>query len=406
MINYLKNGNINIKIDVNQKDVLKTNLEFWSHDLKSGLLTIKYTNLGEPVPLVCDSAVRLIMRFTEKGETKHRIETMTVTDKINGIATLEIPDEILGYEGIVECGTYIDFKNGQTLDAGYFTFRMRKSMIDGKFKELDELYVKDFSEAVEKIKQQIIDYEREHATLIGNSTREFNEFLTTSQKKVDDMLNSDVKLDTTIFRDYERNNNHYVSQLDSKIGEFDNLANSLNNEIGTVVEKVGTLPTQADLNALKSVATVTENGLMSNVDKVKLDSLAKDEEVILYDGMDTNLGIYFSADQRYTIDKNKELVELKIVFSRYAVGEGPRNYAEREVRYSGSTVRGWQKMKHNAREPLIWGVGTNNVCFKDVMFDDSGVFGAESNAQIPAGNTIDNRLMCVRKIVAVYKKGI
>ena len=182
MFNHLKNGNINIKIDVNQKDVLKTNLEFWSHDLKSGLLTIKYTNLGEPVALVCDSAVRLIMRFTEKGETKHRIETMTVTDKINGIATLEIPDEILGYEGIVECGTYIDFKNGQTLDAGYFTFRMKKSMIDGEFKALDTIYIKEFSEAVEKIKLIAEEYESKYATAIADDQERFNDLINSWQE--------------------------------------------------------------------------------------------------------------------------------------------------------------------------------------------------------------------------------
>ncbi|MBE9390327.1 BppU family phage baseplate upper protein [Vagococcus salmoninarum] len=377
-------------------------LVVWSHDSNSFKIDMEISSNACPLPLN-GATPRILLQF--KPDDQIRIYPLKIESEHQGILSFLIPEEILGFEGEVYAHIYVDFES-KSHDLGSFKFCMKQSVIDSEIKELDTLYIKEFTELVDKIKQQIIDYEREHATLIGNSTREFNEFLKTSQKKIDDMLNSDVKLDTTIFREYERNNNHYVSQLHSKIGEVDNLANSLNNEMGRVVEKVGTLPTQSDLNALKSVATVTENGLMSNVDKVKLDSLAKDEEVILYDGMDTNLGIYFSADQRYTIDKNKELVELKIVFSRYAVGEGPRNYAEREVRYSGSTVRGWQKMKHQAREPLIWGVGTNNVCFKDVMFDDSGVFGAESNAQIPAGNTIDNRLMCVRKIVAVYKKGI
>lgn len=309
-----------ISLDPFFQTTTDSKLVVWSHDSNSFKIDMELSSNTCPM-LLTGAIPRILLQF--KPDDQIRIYPLTVESEHQGFVSFYIPNEILGFEGEVYAHVYVDFES-KSHDLGSFKFCMKQSVIDSEFKELDELYVKEFSEAVKKIKQQIIDYEREHATLIGNSTREFNEFLTTSQKKVDDMLNSDVKLDTTIFREYERNNNHYVSQLHSKIGEVDNLANSLNNEMGTVVEKVGTLPTQADLNALKSVATVTENGLMSAVDKVKLDdleTLIKPKSTILYKGA----GMYFDATQGFDIDLAKMNEGVHVIFSFYDVGTGPRD---------------------------------------------------------------------------------
>ncbi len=50
---------------------------------------------------------------------------------MNGIVSIVLEDNILGYVGTVEGSVYIDFPNDRSLDtAGRFTFYIKRSPID------------------------------------------------------------------------------------------------------------------------------------------------------------------------------------------------------------------------------------------------------------------------------------
>lgn len=130
------------------------------------------------------------MRVKQKGQYKHLVYKMMKSEQQLQYQ-FYIPPELLGYEGRVECGVYIDFSTGETLDVGYFDFQMRKSMIDGEFKELDTIYVKQFSDALEKIKVIADEYETKYAVAIDENQEEFNLFLNESKKNMKELLESE-----------------------------------------------------------------------------------------------------------------------------------------------------------------------------------------------------------------------
>lgn len=192
MNDSLKSAVVNLKATAAEKLTQNTRFEFYSHDYKSGYLLVKM--LGEDnknLVVSNDDTVRIFMRVKDNDTYKHLIYKMTVNDNESGIAELEIPPEILGYVGRVECGVYIEFADGKTLDVGYFDFKMRKSMIDGEFKELDTIYVKEFSDALEKIKSIADEYESKYSTAIEEDQAAFNLFLVESKQSMKELLESD-----------------------------------------------------------------------------------------------------------------------------------------------------------------------------------------------------------------------
>lgn len=192
MNDSLKSAVVNLKATAAEKLTQNTRFEFYSHDYKSGYLLVKM--LGEDnknLVVSNDDTVRIFMRVKDNDTYKHLIYKMTVNDNESGIAELEIPPQILGYVGRVECGVYIEFTDGKTLDVGYFDFKMRKSMIDGEFKELDTIYVKQFSDALEKIKVIADEYETKYAVAIDENQEEFNLFLSESKKNMKELLESE-----------------------------------------------------------------------------------------------------------------------------------------------------------------------------------------------------------------------
>lgn len=128
------------------------------------------------------------------------------------------------------------------------------------------------------------------------------------------------------------------------------------------------------------------------------------DTVVLYDGISNAKGIYFDETQNYNLDPNKELLALTIVFSRYAVGEGVKNYAFVPRTIPGRVVRELQKASPSStRELLQWGIASTNQSFKEIEFTENGFGGSARNKETIA-NGPDNRVMVVRYISATYKK--
>ncbi len=219
----LKEGLLEIVVDITKKETLNTNFEFWSHDSNTASIVLNFKKNSEVIPIGCGSVVRVIMRFLVDGQQKFYVVKLDIINGVDGIARFNIPTDILGYSGEVYCGAFIDFSDDRSIDAGYFTFRLNKSMIDGDFEELDELYVKEFDEAVKKIKIIADEYEEKYATLIEDSQMSFNDFLEKNQNAIDLMIESDGLITRS-----ELNELNYINEnlwapdyYDANVGYFD-----------------------------------------------------------------------------------------------------------------------------------------------------------------------------------------
>lgn len=132
----------------------KTGVVFWSHDRGTAKLRFKLTKDGQAqsLPEGTTVPIRLIFKSStaEGGYGKHDY-LATVEDRLNGIVSIVLEDNILGYVGTVEGSIYIDFPNDQSLDtAGRFSFAIKRSPIDDATPELEDYYFNGFSKFLDQ----------------------------------------------------------------------------------------------------------------------------------------------------------------------------------------------------------------------------------------------------------------
>lgn len=151
------------------------------------------------------------------------------------------------------------------------------------------------------------------------------------------------------------------------------------------------------------IGTYTSNGTSTSIAKNRKSySNAIYDEVVLYNGITSSFGIYFDASQSYSLDPSRELVELRLLWSRYQVGGTVLNYGGKATIIAGSDVRDYQSIGHMYREIFQYGVGTGQQTFKNIIFNSNGIVGNDDNAGTPSGGN-DNRNIVLRKVVAVYR---
>ncbi|WP_447303474.1 BppU family phage baseplate upper protein, partial [Enterococcus faecium] len=129
----------------------RTNVVFWSHDRGTAKLRMKLVRkngIPQSLPEGTTVPIRLIFKSAtaENGYGKHDY-LATIEDRVNGIVSIVLEDNILGYVGKVEGSVYIDFPNDRSLDtAGRFTFSIKRSPIDDSTPELEDYYFNGFSQ--------------------------------------------------------------------------------------------------------------------------------------------------------------------------------------------------------------------------------------------------------------------
>ncbi len=144
----------------------RTNVVFWSHDRGTAKLRMKLVRkngIPQSLPEGTTVPIRLMFRSAtaEGGYGKHDY-LATIEDRVNGIVSIVLEDNILGYVGIVEGSVYIDFPNDRSLDtAGRFTFDIKRSPIDDSTPELEDYYFNGFSQTIDKIEKILADGKQE-----------------------------------------------------------------------------------------------------------------------------------------------------------------------------------------------------------------------------------------------------
>ncbi|MFS1222040.1 hypothetical protein [Enterococcus lactis] len=209
----------------------RTNVVFWSHDRGTAKLRMKLVRkngIPQSLPEGTTVPIRLIFRSAtaEGGYGKHDY-LATIEDRVNGIVSIVLEDNILGYVGKVEGSVYIDFPDDRSLDtAGRFTFYIKRSPIDDSTPELEDYYFNGFSQTIDKIEKILADGKQEIDQKIAESETQIEAKLKDTNDKITKANQDVVTLNTNIDKAKER-----IDQTNQQISDLGKLKKMYSNSI-------------------------------------------------------------------------------------------------------------------------------------------------------------------------------
>lgn len=209
----------------------RTNVVFWSHDRGTAKLRMKLVRkngIPQSLPEGTTVPIRLIFKSAtaEDGYGKHDY-LATVEDPVNGIVSIVLEDNILGYVGTVEGSVYIDFPNDRSLDtAGRFTFDIKRSPIDDSTPELEDYYFNGFSQTIDKIEKILADGKQEIDQKIAESETQIDAKLKDTNDKITKANQDVATLNTNIEAQKEKFDAVSIynkAEVDSKVADLDSV---------------------------------------------------------------------------------------------------------------------------------------------------------------------------------------
>lgn len=209
----------------------RTNVVFWSHDRGTAKLRMKLVRkdgIPQGLPEGTTVPIRLMFKSAtaEGGYGKHDY-LATVEDRVNGIVSIVLEDNILGYVGTVEGSVYIDFPNDRSLDtAGRFTFYIKRSPIDDSTPELEDYYFNGFSQTIDKIEKILADGKQEIDQKIAESETQIDAKLKDTNDKITKANQDVATLNTNIDKANDR-----IDQTNQQIGDLGKLKKMYSNSI-------------------------------------------------------------------------------------------------------------------------------------------------------------------------------
>lgn len=225
---------MNESIIVIQAEAIKpndTNVVFWSHDRGTAKLRMKLVRkngIPQSLPEGTTVPIRLIFKSAtaEDGYGKHDY-LATIEDRVNGIVSIVLEDNILGYVGKVEGSVYIDFPDDRSLDtAGRFTFDIKRSPIDDSTPELEDYYFNGFSQTIDKIEKILADGKQEIEQKITESETQIDAKVKDTNDKIT-KANQDV---ATLNTNIDKANNR-IDQTNQQIVDLGKLKKMYSNSI-------------------------------------------------------------------------------------------------------------------------------------------------------------------------------
>ncbi|XIP85801.1 BppU family phage baseplate upper protein [Enterococcus faecium] len=199
-----------------------TGVVFWSHDrgtAKLRMQLVRKNEIPQSLPEGTTVPIRLMFRSAtaEGGYGKHDY-LATIEDRVNGIVSIVLEDNILGYVGTVEGSVYIDFPNDRSLDtAGRFTFYIKRSPIDDSTPELEDYYFNGFSQTIDKIEKILADGKQEIEQKIAESETQIDVKVKDTNDKITKANQDVATLNTNIDKANDR-----IDQTNQNLNEMRN----------------------------------------------------------------------------------------------------------------------------------------------------------------------------------------
>ncbi|MGO3611228.1 MAG: BppU family phage baseplate upper protein [Enterococcus sp.] len=214
-----------IVIQVEAIDPIDTGVVFWSHDKGTAKLIFELHKDHVNQSLTEGTIVPILLEFNsataENGRGKH-IYHAVIEDAVNGIVSIVLEDNILGYIGRVDGSIYIELPDSRSLDtAGRFTFDIKRSPIDENVPELEDYYWQGFSEIMEQYHESIAEIKSEAKALLDNLTADVT-------KVKNDIATANVKIAEIR---QKLDDNDVFTKAESSANVIDNIASS---EIATL----------------------------------------------------------------------------------------------------------------------------------------------------------------------------
>lgn len=152
MAHIVKKGPIKVPTQPKDFDLQATGLVFKSYDNQIALEFNVVQQDGAPADLL-GANLRLLMFIydevdgTIKKEPIPFITKNLITESfLNGHVVYILPEAMKAYNGMVEAYVYIEYPDGSTSDNLGFTFRMKRSAIDGLAQDKADYFIEDFKQ--------------------------------------------------------------------------------------------------------------------------------------------------------------------------------------------------------------------------------------------------------------------
>ncbi|EME3599088.1 BppU family phage baseplate upper protein [Enterococcus faecium] len=152
MAHIIKKGPIKVPTQPKDFDLQATDLVFKSYDNQIALEFNVEQQDGTPADLL-GANLRLLMFIydevdgTIKKEPIPFITKNLITESfLNGHVVYILPEAMKAYNGMVEAYVYIEYPDGSTSDNLGFTFRMKRSAIDGLAQDKADYFIEDFKQ--------------------------------------------------------------------------------------------------------------------------------------------------------------------------------------------------------------------------------------------------------------------
>lgn len=152
MAHIIKKGPIKVPTQPKDFDLQATGLVFKSYDNQIALEFNVEQQDGTPADLLGANLRLLMFIYDEVDETikKEPIPFITknlITESfLNGHVVYILPEAMKAYNGMVEAYVYIEYPDGSTSDNLGFTFRMKRSAIDGLAQDKADYFIEDFKQ--------------------------------------------------------------------------------------------------------------------------------------------------------------------------------------------------------------------------------------------------------------------
>ena len=198
MAHIIKKGPIKVPTQPKDFDLQATGLVFKSYDNQIALEFNVMQQDGKPADLL-GANLRLLMFIYDEVDgmiTKEPIPFITknlITESfLNGQVVYILPEAMKAYNGMVEAYVYIEYPDGSTSDNLGFTFRMKRSAIDGLAQDKADYFIADFQQLLDGVKQEATDAVNEVLAKVDSSTAKMQELEQRIDEQTEIFNNADV----------------------------------------------------------------------------------------------------------------------------------------------------------------------------------------------------------------------
>lgn len=241
---------------------IPTGVVFWSHDKGTAKMLFQLQKDYVNQTLSEGTIVPICLDFVGGRHIYHAV----IEDAINGIVSIVLEDNILGYVGRVTGSIYIELPDSRSLDtAGRFTFDIKRSPIDLNTPELEDYYWQGFNEIIDEYHQTINTIKSEAKALIDSITAD----VTTAQSKITQLEQSITTANTNLNARIDEINqkiddNDVFTKAESSANVIDQVIGKVSNENKVIIDLKGKIVGSAVENPNDAKVTHTQTLLNPN----------------------------------------------------------------------------------------------------------------------------------------------